>query len=85
MEKGSELAAKLIKINDIHPIIKDTLIAQQQDIFFLRKQLIEQAQTISTLIDNFASLVNANDAMLRQYKNVIDKNKTSLKRDEENA
>lgn len=85
MEKGSELAAKLMKINDIHPLIRDTLITQQQDIFFLRKQLIEQAQTISELIDNFASMVNANDAMLRQYKQIIDKNKTSLKRDEENA
>lgn len=85
MEKGSELAAKLMKVNDIHPLIKDTLITQQQDIFFLRKQLIEQAQTISELIDNFASMVNANDAMLRQYKQIIDKNKTSLRRDEENA
>lgn len=84
MEKGSELAAKLMKVNDIHPIVKDTLITQQQDIFFLRKQLIEQAQMISSLVDNFASLVNANDAMLRQYKQIIDKNKTSLKRDEEN-
>lgn len=85
MEKGSELAAKLMKINDIHPIIKDTLITQQQDIFFLRKQLIEQAQMISSIVDNLASIVNANDAMLRQYKQIIDKNKTSLKRDEENT
>lgn len=85
MEKGSELAAKLMKINDIHPLVKDTLIMQQQDIFFLRKQLIEQAQTISNLIDNFASMVNANDAMLRQYKQVIDKNGSALKKDLENA
>lgn len=84
MEKGSELAAKLMKISDIHPMIRDVLIAQQQDIFFLRKQLIEQAQTISNLIDNFASIVNANDAMLRQYKQMIDKNSSALKKDEEN-
>lgn len=85
MEKGSELASKLMRVDDIHPLIKDTLIMQQQDIFFLRKQLIEQAQTISTLIDNFAGLVNANDAMLRQYKQVIDKNGSALKKDLENA
>lgn len=85
MEKGSELAGKLMKITDIHPLIKDILIQQQQDIFFLRKQLIEQSQIISQLVDNFAVMVNANDAMLRQYKTVIDKNNKALTRDEENA
>lgn len=85
MEKGSELAGKLMKITDIHPLIKDILIQQQQDIFFLRKQLIEQSQVISQLVDNFAVMVNANDAMLKQYKTVIDKNSKALSRDEENA
>lgn len=83
MEKGSELAGKLMKISDLHPVVRETLIIQQQDIFFLRKQLIEQAQVIEQLTDNFLSLVNANDAMLKQYKNIISKNGTALKRDEE--
>ena len=51
MDKGSELAGKLMKVTDIHPIIRETLIMQQQDIFFLRKQLIEQAQVIEQIID----------------------------------
>lgn len=84
MEKGSELAGKLMKV-DIHPLVKQTLITQQQDIFFLRKQLIEQSQIISSLIDNFASLVNANDAMLKEQRKIMQKNGTALKRDEENA
>jgi anti-anti-sigma regulatory factor len=63
MEKGSELAGKLMKISDLHPVVRETLIIQQQDIFFLRKQLIEQAQAIEQVTDNFLSLVNANDAM----------------------
>lgn len=83
MEKGSELAGRLLKINDIHPIIKDTLVKQQQDIFFLRKEQITMAQVIEDLVNNMATLVNANDAMLRQYQDVISKSKNSMLRDEE--
>lgn len=83
MEKGSELAGRLLKINDIHPIIKDTLVKQQQDIFFLRKEQITMAQVIEDLVNNMATLVNANDAMLRQYQDVIGKTKNSMLRDEE--
>jgi len=82
IEKGSELAGLLMKHNDIHPIVKDTLIKQQQQIFFLRKTQIEQAQLLEQLVDNLASLVNANDAMLKKYKKVIDNNQKSLKNDE---
>lgn len=82
IEKGSELAGLLMKHNDIHPVVKDTLIKQQQQIFFLRKTQMEQAQLLEQLVDNLASLVNANDAMLKKYKKVIDDNQKSLKNDE---
>ena len=83
IEKGSELAGLLMKHNDIHPVVKDTLIKQQQQIFFLRKSQMEQATVISNLVDNIAILINANDAMLKKYKKVIDQNEKSLKNDEE--
>lgn len=83
MEKGSELSAKLMKI-DIHPILRDTLVSQQADIFFLRKQLMEQSQLIENIIDNLAVLVDANTAMLEKYKKIINKNGRALKHDEEN-
>lgn len=83
MEKGSELSAKLMKI-DIHPILRDTLVSQQADIFFLRKTLMEQAQLISQIIDNLATITNANSAMLQAYKKIIDKNNKTLVHDEEN-
>lgn len=82
IEKGSELAGRLMKDSDIHPLIKDTLIKQQQDIFFLRKAQIEQAQLIDMLANHIATLVNANDAMLKKYKNIIDNNTKALKNDE---
>lgn len=82
IEKGSELAGLLMKHNDIHPVVKDTLIKQQQQIFFLRKTQMEQAQLLEQIVDNLASLVNANDAMLKKYKKVIDDNQKSLKNDE---
>lgn len=82
IEKGSELAGLLMKHNDIHPVVKDTLIKQQQQIFFIRKTQMEQAQLLEQLVDNLASLVNANDAMLKKYKKVIDDNQKSLKNDE---
>ena len=43
---------------------------------------MEQAQLLEQLVDNLASLVNANDAMLKKYKKVIDDNQKSLKNDE---
>lgn len=82
IEKGSELAGRLMKDDNIHPLIKDTLIKQQQDIFFLRKSQIEQAQLIDMLANYIATLVNANDAMLKKYKNIIDNNTKALKNDE---
>ena len=83
MEKGSELAGRLLKINDIHPIIKDTLISQQQDIFFLRKKLMELTMTLTTLIDSYSILVNANDAMMNEEKRRMRENYNSLTKDEE--
>lgn len=82
IEKGSELAGRLMKDDSIHPLVKDTLIKQQQEIFFLRKSQIEQAQVIEQLVDNLATVINANDAMLKQYKKVIDNNSKALKNDE---
>ena len=35
IEKGSEVASLLLKHDDIHPVIKDVIIKQQQAIFFL--------------------------------------------------
>ena len=74
IEKGSELAGRLMKDDSVHPLVKDTLIKQQQEIFFLRKSQMEQAQVIEQLVDNLATVINANDAMLKQYKKVIDGN-----------
>ena len=82
MQKGTELAGKLLKINDIHPVLKDVIVQQQQDIFFLRKEQITMAQVIEDLVNNFATLVNANDAMLKQYKSIIGKTKNEMLNDE---
>ena len=82
MQKGTELAGKLLKISDIHPVLKDVIVQQQQDIFFLRKEQIAMAQVIEDLVNNFATLVNANDAMLKQYKDVIGKTKNEMVNDE---
>lgn len=82
MQKGTELAGKLLKINDIHPALKDVIVQQQQDIFFLRKEQITMAQVIEDLVNNFATLVNANDAMLKQYKDVISRTKNEMINDE---
>lgn len=82
IEKGSELAGRLMKDNSVHPLVKDTLIKQQQEIFFLRKSQMEQAQVIEQLVDNLATVINANDVMLKQYKKVIDGNSKALRNDE---
>ena len=82
IEKGSELAARLMKDDSIHPLVKDTLVKQQQEIFFLRKAQMEQAQVINQLVDNLATVINANDAMLKKYKKVIDENSKALRNDE---
>lgn len=78
MQKGTELAGKLLKINDIHPLLKDIIVQQQQDIFFLRKEQITLAQIIEDLVNNYATMVNANDAMLRQYQSIIKRTKNEM-------
>lgn len=83
IEKGSEVASLLLKHDNIHPVVKDVIIKQQQAIFFLRKTQMEQAALIEQIINHLATLVNANDAMLKKYKKVIDDNNKALSRDEE--
>ena len=78
MQKGTELAGKLLKINDIHPLLKDIIVQQQQDIFFLRKEQITMAQVIEDLVNNFATIINANDAMLKQYQSIIKRTKNEM-------
>ena len=76
MEKGSELLGKILNDNDIPTKLKDILVKQQQDIFFLRKHLLELSQTVDNIVDNLVLLANANDAMLKKQKELFDKQTT---------
>ena len=76
VEKGSEVLGKILNNNDIPMEIKDILVKQQQDIFFLRKSLLELSQTVDNIVDNLYTLANANDAMLQQQKKIMDRETT---------
>lgn len=76
MEKGSELLGKILNNNDIPTSIKDIFVKQQQDIFFLRKHLLQLSQTVDNIVDNLVLLANANDAMLKKQKEIFDNQTT---------
>ena len=73
IEKGSEVLGKVLNNNDIPTEVKDILTKQQQDIFFLRKSLLEISQTLDAIVNNLYILANANDAMLKQQKEIFNK------------
>ena len=84
VEKGSEVLGKILKNNDIPTEIKDILVKQQQDIFWLRKELLGLSQTIDSVVDNLFILANANDAMLKQQKELMERSTTkSINNDED--
>ena len=66
IEKGSELQAKLLKDDSLSPNVKEILIKQQQDIFFLRKTQLEQATIIDQLIDSLTTVMNCNASLLEE-------------------
>lgn len=76
VEKGSEVLGKILNNNDIPTEIKDILVKQQQDIFWLRKELLGLSQTLDSVVDNLFILANANDAMLKQQKELMEKSTT---------
>lgn len=76
VEKGSEVLGKILKNNDIPTEVKDILVKQQQDIFWLRKELLGLSQTIDQIVDNLYVLANANDAMLKNQKELMKRSTT---------
>lgn len=81
VEKGSDLLGKILKDNDIPTKLKDILVKQQQDIFYLRKELLGMSQVMEQIVDNLYTLANANDAMLKQQKELFNKTTKSLQND----
>lgn len=82
VEKGSEVLGKILNNNDIPKEVKDILVKQQQDIFYLRKEMLSLSQTVDKIVDNLLTLTYANDAMLKKQKEIFDKHTTkSLQND----
>lgn len=81
IEKGSELQARLLKDDSLSPNIKEVLIKQQQDIFFLRKTQLEQATIIDQLIDSLTTVMNCNASLLEEQKKRAEQNQKAMKND----
>jgi hypothetical protein len=84
IEKGSEVLGKVLNNNDIPTELKDILTKQQQDIFWLRKELLGLSQTLDQIVDNLYLLANANDAMLKQQQKIMNKTTKNIQHDMEN-
>lgn len=81
IEKGSELQARLLKDDSLSPNVKEILIKQQQDIFFLRKTQLEQATIIDQLIDSLTTVMNCNASLLEEQKKRAKQNQKAMKND----
>ena len=81
IEKGSELQARLLKDDSLSPNVKEVLVKQQQDIFFLRKTQLEQATMIDQLIDSLTTVMNCNASLLEEQKKRAEQNQKAMKND----
>ena len=81
IEKGSELQARLLKDESLSPNVKEILVKQQQDIFFLRKTQLEQATIIDQLIDSLTTVMNCNASLLEEQKKRAEQNQKAMKND----
>lgn len=81
IEKGSELQARLLKDDSLSPNVKEVLVKQQQDIFFLRKTQLEQATIIDQLIDSLTTVMNCNASLLEEQKKRAEQNQKAMKND----
>lgn len=81
IEKGSELQARLLKDDSLSPNVKEILVKQQQDIFFLRKTQLEQATIIDQLIDSLTTVMNCNASLLEEQKKRAEQNQKAMKND----
>lgn len=81
IEKGSELQARLLKDESLSPNVKEVLVKQQQDIFFLRKTQLEQATIIDQLIDSLTTVMNCNASLLEEQKKRAEQNQKAMKND----
>lgn len=81
IEKGSELQARLLKDDSLSPNVKEVLVKQQQDIFFLRKTQLEQATIIDQLIDSLTTVMSCNASLLEEQKKRAEQNQKAMKND----
>ena len=81
IEKGSELQARLLKDDSLSPNVKEVLVKQQQDIFFLRKTQLEQATIIDQLIDSLTTVMNCNASLLEELKKRAEQNQKAMEND----
>ena len=78
MEKGSEVSFKLNGV-DCDPRLKEIIINQSQDLFFLRKQMIELATNFDHLANQMITLTNGTAGFMNDIKRI----RKILKQDEE--
>ena len=78
MDKGSEVAFKLNGV-DCDPKLKDIIINQSQDLFFLIKQMIELATNFDHLATQMITLTNGTAGFMEDIKRI----RKILKQDEE--
>ena len=69
MDKGSEIAFKLQNV-DCDPKLKEIIINQGQDLFFLRKQMIELATNFDHLASQMITLTNGTAGFMNDIKRI---------------
>lgn len=79
MQKGSELQFKLKNV-DCDPKLKEVIIEQQQDIYFLRNQVNELANMLNLVVDDYTKIVAGCNNIGNELQNV----RKALHNDEEN-
>lgn len=83
MLKGSEVAFKLKDV-DCHPKLKEVIIEQQEEIYFLNKQLTELASMFNMMVDEMTNITNGVNNLGLEFQKQSKSVSKALKHNEEN-
>lgn len=83
MLKGSEVSFKLKDV-DCHPKLKEVIVEQQQEIYFLKNQLTELASMFNMMVDEMTNITNGVNNLGLEFQKQSKGVAKALKHDEDN-
>lgn len=89
IQSGRELKEKLLLTTDsdeVMRLMKELVVKQQQDLYFLNKQFTELSLLVDQLVDEMVKVVSTNGAVINKLSPILkqmSENKVKISKDNE--